>query len=174
MTDDAEILALPIELVQKKGYCFYWTINSREYLAEQFFAAHGYKKVDTIGWLKLSSKTGKESMSSPGCYFLHTMEFCHVGIKGDFKSVSAISKLRTHSNFICGPRREGSRKPTAIYELIEKFVPNGYYLDVFGRTWNDTIRRGWTSMGDQIKTEEYPVGIDLTMAQASSSSYGGG
>ena len=109
MMDDAEILALPIELVQKKGYCFYWTINSKDYLAEQFFAAHGYKKVDTIGWLKLSSKTGKESMSSPGCYFRHTMEFCHVGIKGDFKSVSAISKLRTHSNFICGPRREGSR-----------------------------------------------------------------
>ena len=47
-----------------------------------------------------------------------------------------------------GRRRGQSQKPTEIYEMIEKLVPNGRYLEVFARKNN--LRDYWVSVGNEV------------------------
>jgi mRNA (2'-O-methyladenosine-N6-)-methyltransferase len=45
-------------------------------------------------------------------------------------------------------RRGQSQKPEEIYEYIERLVPNGYYLEIFGRRNN--LRDYWVTIGNEI------------------------
>ena len=82
----------------------------------------GYKVVDMINWVKRSAK-GKIAKGH-GYYLQHAKETCLVGFKGDFQDyVKNCGPDVIYSN-----RRGQSQKPTEIYELIEKLVPEGYYL----------------------------------------------
>lgn len=49
---------------------------------------------------------------------------------------------------IFSERRGQSQKPTEIYEYIEKLVPNGYYLEIFGRRNN--LKDKWVTIGNEI------------------------
>ena len=44
--------------------------------------------------------------------------------------------------------RETSRKPDEIYEIIERMVPDGRRLELFGREHN--VRPGWLTLGNQL------------------------
>ena len=45
-------------------------------------------------------------------------------------------------------RRGQSQKPNELYEIAEKLIPNGYYLELFGRRNN--LRKGWITLGDEL------------------------
>jgi mRNA (2'-O-methyladenosine-N6-)-methyltransferase len=47
---------------------------------------------------------------------------------------------------IFSERRGQSQKPTEIYEYIEKIIPKGNYLEVFGRRNN--LRNNWVTIGN--------------------------
>jgi mRNA m6A methyltransferase catalytic subunit len=49
---------------------------------------------------------------------------------------------------ILGVKRMMSQKPMELYELIERLIPSGLYLEMFGRRNN--MREGWVTMGNQI------------------------
>ena len=44
--------------------------------------------------------------------------------------------------------RPQSQKPEEIYELIERLVPNGRYLEIFGRKNN--LRDFWVTIGNEV------------------------
>lgn len=50
---------------------------------------------------------------------------------------------------INAPRTKHSKKPEAVYEIIEKMYPNGAYLELFARSQ----RKGWTSWGAEIEND---------------------
>lgn len=52
------------------------------------------------------------------------------------------------SDVIYSERLGQSQKPLDIYELIERLVPNGYYLEVFGRRNN--LRNDWMTIGNEL------------------------
>ena len=52
------------------------------------------------------------------------------------------------SDIIFAERRGQSQKPQEIYELIEMLVPNGKYLEIFGRRNN--LRNHWITIGNEL------------------------
>ena len=52
------------------------------------------------------------------------------------------------SDVIFAERRGQSQKPEEIYELIERLVPNGRYLEIFGRKNN--LRDFWVTIGNEV------------------------
>jgi mRNA m6A methyltransferase catalytic subunit len=52
------------------------------------------------------------------------------------------------SDVIFSQRRGQSQKPTEVYELIERLVPTGSYLEIFGRRNN--LRDYWVTVGNEL------------------------
>lgn len=67
-----------------------------------------------------------------------------MAVKGNPKFNKSI-KL---SDVIYAERRGQSQKPEEIYELIEKLVPHGKYVEIFGRKNN--LRNYWVTIGNEL------------------------
>jgi len=52
------------------------------------------------------------------------------------------------SDVLFAPRRGQSQKPPEQYDLIESFVPNGKYMEIFARRNN--LRNHWHSVGLEL------------------------
>jgi len=78
-----------------------------------------------------------------GYYLQHTKETCLVGVKGNPPYNKSV-----FSDVIFSRRRGQSQKPEEIYEIIERLVPNGHYLEIFGRRNN--LRNYWVTIGNEI------------------------
>ena len=65
----------------------------------------------------------------------HCYEACIVGKKGKFTTdLKDITRTHNVNNLFYHPIEEPqSKKPDTIYEMIEEFVPNAHYLELFGR-----------------------------------------
>lgn len=64
---------------------------------------------------------------------------------------------------ISSERRGQSQKPEEIYELAEALVPNGRYLEIFGRKNN--LRNYWVTVGNEVTGQGLPT-EDLDAIQA--------
>lgn len=90
--------------------------------------------------------------------------------------MTCLFKFGTQLTFApCSERRGQSQKPTEIYELIEKLVPDGKYLEIFARKNN--LRDYWVSVGNEVTgtgaPEEDLLAIQLKQAP-SGAVYGAG
>ena len=95
-------------------------------------------------WVKVTNS--RRLAKSHGFYLQHAKEVCLVGKKGgDPKTY----QRNAGSDIIFAPRRGQSQKPTEIYEMIEKLVPGGKYLEVFARKNN--LRDFWVSVGNEAR-----------------------
>lgn len=105
--------------------------------------AWGYKLIDEIAWIK-KTVNGKIAKGH-GFYLQHAKETCLVGIKGE-------GKFNYNGNIGCdvifSERRGQSQKPNEIYDLVEQLVPNGFYLEIFGRRNN--LRNKWVTVGNEL------------------------
>lgn len=140
--NDNTISKMPIETLQKDGFIFIWTINAKLHFALELMKHWGYKYCDEIVWVK-QTVNGKIAKGH-GYYLQHTKETCLVGIKGNPK----YTKNNNNFDVIFSQRRGQSQKPTEIYERIEKLIPNGHYLEIFGRRNN--LRNYWVTIGNEI------------------------
>ena len=80
-----------------------------------------------------------------GYYLQHAKETCLVGYKGD---LGDLKRNGIDSDVIFSCRRGQSQKPEEIYEIVESLVPNGYYLEIFGRRNN--LHNGWVTIGNEL------------------------
>ncbi len=78
-----------------------------------------------------------------GYYLQHTKETCLIGVKGN-----PSFKQNVKCDVIFSKRRGQSQKPEEVYEYIENLVPNGYFLEIFGRRNN--LRNYWVTIGNEI------------------------
>ncbi len=97
--------------------------------------------VDEIAWIK-QTVNGKIAKGH-GYYLQHTKETCFVGVKGNPRYCKSVN-----SDVIFSRRRGQSQKPEEIYRIIENLVPNGYYLEIFGRRNN--LNNFWVTIGNEI------------------------
>ena len=106
--------------------------------------------VDEIVWVKqtINGKINK----GHGYYLQHAKETCLVGYKGDLGD-----RIRgsIDCDVIFSMRRGQSQKPEEIYDICESLVPQGYYLEIFGRRNN--LHDGWVTIGNELW-----AGRDLT------------
>ena len=77
-----------------------------------------------------------------GFYFRNTTELVLFGVRG--KDVRTLAPGRRQVNILKTIKREHSRKPDELYDLVEA-CSWGPYLELFARG----PRAGWTAWGDQ-------------------------
>jgi len=142
--DDTCILNLPIPKLQSDGFLLVWTINAKYRLALQLFKRWGYRIVNDIAWVKQT--VNRKIARGHGFYLQHAKETCLVGFKGEEKKVKFVSGVC--ADVIYSERKGQSQKPIEIYEYIERLVPNGCYLEIFGRRNN--LRNYWVTIGNEL------------------------
>jgi mRNA (2'-O-methyladenosine-N6-)-methyltransferase len=142
---DAEISALPLPTLQSQGgFLFIWTINQKYAKAIEMFCEWGYRLVDEIVWVK--STVNRRLAKGHGYYLQHAKETCLVGYKQ--RVGNSLSHFGVAEDVLFAERRGQSQKPVEIYELIEKLVPGGRYLEIFGRRNN--LRDCWVTIGNEL------------------------
>ncbi|KEJ82910.1 MT-A70 family protein [Oxytricha trifallax] len=150
---EEQILSMPVELIQERGFFFLWTTNAKRQMCEKFLEGRGYKIATYLEWFKTDN--GETLIHGIGGYFSHCVEECIIGVKGDIKYLEERFNLQRVKNGILDYRRQTSQKPVQIYEMIEKLSPYGWLLDIFGTFINR--RHRWVFLGnesDRMKREK--------------------
>ena len=110
--------------------------------------AWGFTYKTNIVWEKVR-KDGQPDGRGVGFYFRNVTELLLFGIKGDKNRT--LAPARSQVNLLRTMKREHSRKPDEVYEIIEK-CSEGPYLELFARG----VRDGWTLWGDQANKDYIP------------------
>ncbi|KAG0170659.1 hypothetical protein DFQ28_011215 [Apophysomyces sp. BC1034] len=134
---------IPIPKLQKNGFIFIWVINNKYAKAFELMERWGYTYVDDITWVKQT--VNRRMAKGHGYYLQHAKETCLVGKKGEDPPNCRHS---VGSDVIFSERRGQSQKPEELYELIEELVPDGKYLEIFGRKNN--LRDYWVTIGNEL------------------------
>lgn len=138
--------------------CVMWTMWCFMDQAIELMEYWGFEYVTGGAWNKLT-KNGKQTFGT-GYIMRGSSEPFIIGKFGNPK-LKKDRKKNTRDSFFTGEipenlhdldniminalRREHSRKPDEMYEVIEKIF-HGAYLELFART----NREGWTSWGDEV------------------------
>ncbi|KAI8076669.1 MT-A70-domain-containing protein [Gilbertella persicaria] len=138
---DICIEEIPIPKLSTNGFLFIWVINNKYAKAFELMERWGYAYVDDITWVKQT--VNRRMAKGHGYYLQHAKETCLVGVKGTPNCRHSVG-----SDVIFSERRGQSQKPEELYEMIEELVPNGKYLEIFGRKNN--LRDYWVTIGNEL------------------------
>eukprot|EP00924_Labyrinthula_sp_SR-Ha-C_P006146 snap_masked-scaffold_54-processed-gene-1.76-mRNA-1 protein AED:0.37 eAED:0.37 QI:0/-1/0/1/-1/1/1/0/317 len=163
---DDELLNFDFTRVMGNGYYFVWCINSKLELCLEWMRKYNVRRVEVIEWIKTTDNN--KPFSSMGHWLRHRKEMCLVGRKGDFKDEWLFQK---ESDVIIDKVTIPMAKSKKIYELIERCLPNGYYLELFGR--GNNIRNKWLTIGNEVPqvlssdlvVEDKIYGFDLSTGE---------
>ena len=149
MTFD-EITALPVpELAHEKSHLYLWVPNALLPEGLAVMSAWGFKYKSNLVWHKVRKDGGSDGRGV-GFYFRNVTELVLFGIRG--KNMRTLAPGRRQVNLIATRKREHSRKPDELYELIEACSP-GPYLELFARG----TRPGWSMFGNQADDSYAPT-----------------
>jgi len=151
---DKHIQSMDINALQEKdgGFLFIWVINAKYIKTLDMIEKWGYTYVDEITWVKRTIH--RRLAKGHGYYLQHAKENCIIAVKGQSEShqqeilKSARERVANLSDVIFSDRRGQSQKPEDIYHFIEQMVPNGNYLEIFGRRNN--LRDYWVTIGNEL------------------------
>jgi len=138
-----EILALPVpKAALDKGHLYLWVPNA--FLAEGLavLKAWGFTYKTNIVWHKIRKDGGPDGRGV-GFYFRNTTELVLLGVRGNLRT---LPPGRKQVNIIKTPKREHSKKPDELYQIIEACSP-GPYLELFARG----KREGWRQWGNEVE-----------------------
>ena len=146
----AQICALPVsELLAETAHLYLWAPNALIAEGLQVMEAWGFTYKSNLIWAK-RRKDGGPDGRGVGFYFRNTTELILFGVKG---SMRTLPPGRRQVNIIETRKREHSRKPDALYDVVEACSP-GPYLEMFARH----PRRGWSVFGDESAEDATPRG----------------
>ncbi|MGH9844183.1 MAG: MT-A70 family methyltransferase [Blastocatellia bacterium] len=146
LTED-EIKALPVvEALAEQSHLYLWVPNAllKEGLA--VMEAWGFTYKTNIVWHKVRKDGGPDGRGV-GFYFRNTTELVLFGVRGHLRT---LAPGRSQVNIIKSQKREHSRKPDELFDIIESCSP-GPYLELFARGH----RASWHQWGDQA--DDYDI-----------------
>jgi N6-adenosine-specific RNA methylase IME4 len=143
------IAALPVQELAAEDCClFMWVVWPTLPEALDIIKGWGFKyKTCGFSWIKAHAnqvemfQDDNETYMGLGYWTRANSEVCLLATRGKPK--------RKHADVrqaIIEPRREHSRKPSCVYDRIERLV-DGPYLELFARTQ----RKGWESWGNETE-----------------------
>lgn len=136
-----EIMEIPVSLVaNESSHLYLWVPNALLPEGLAVMKAWGFNYKSNIVWHKVRKDGGPDGRGV-GFYFRNTTEIILFGIRGRMRT---LQPGRSQVNIIRTQKQEHSRKPEALYEIIEKCSP-GPYLEIFARG----KRSGWDVFGNQ-------------------------
>lgn len=153
-----EILELPVpRLAAAKSHLYLWVPNALLQEGLKVMEAWGFTYKSNLVWFKVRKDGGPDGRGV-GFYFRNVTELILFGVRG---SMRTLQPGRTQVNLLSTRKREHSRKPDEIYDLIEGCSP-GPYLELFARF----RRSGWDQWGNEDVEENSFQGIAKRKAHA--------
>src|SRR5437879_7113362 len=124
-----EIAALPVAgLSMPQSHLYLWCPNALLFEALQIMKSWGFTYKTNIVWAK-RRKDGGPDGRGVGFYFRNVTELLLFGVKGGLRT---LPPGRRQVNMLETRKREHSRKPDEIYDIIESCSP-GPFLELFAR-----------------------------------------
>lgn len=142
-----EIKEIPVHLAAaEKSHLYLWVPNAL--LAEGLAVMHawGFQYKSNIVWHKVR-KDGEPDGRGVGFYFRNTTELVLFGVRGKLRT---LAPGRRQVNIIKTRKREHSRKPDELYDVIEACSP-GPFLELFARGVHGD---NWHQWGNQVEDYE--------------------
>lgn len=145
-----EILRIPVASVTAgSAHLYLWVPNALLLEGLRVLDAWGFTYKTNIVWHKVRKDGGPDGRGV-GFYFRNVTELVLFGVRG--KNVRTLSPGRKQVNIIRSMKREHSRKPDELYEIIEACSP-GPRLELFARG----VRQGWSVWGNQASEDYSPT-----------------
>lgn len=144
-----DIQALPVAtLLDETAHLYLWVPNALLPQGIETLEAWGFKYKSNIIWHKVRKDGGSDGRGV-GFYFRNVTEIVLFGVKG--RNARTRAAGRRQVNLLATRKREHSRKPDELYDIVEACSP-GPYLELFARG----ARRGWDVWGDQASADYKP------------------
>jgi N6-adenosine-specific RNA methylase IME4 len=151
-----EILELPVSKVAAaKSHLYLWVPNALLKEGLQVMEAWGFTYKTNLVWYKVRKDGGPDGRGV-GFYFRNVTELILFGVKG---SMRTLQPGRTRVNLFSSRKREHSRKPDELYEILESCSP-GPYLELFARF----RRPGWDQWGNEDVERNSLTGVAKRIA----------
>lgn len=136
-----EIVRLPVpQITMPNAHLYLWVPNALLKEGLQVMEAWGFTYKSNLVWYKVRKDGGPDGRGV-GFYFRNVTELILFGVKG---SMRTLDPGRTQVNLISTQKREHSRKPDELYDVIEACSP-GPYIELFARF----AREGWHQWGNE-------------------------
>jgi N6-adenosine-specific RNA methylase IME4 len=146
-----EIIELPVaRLAAAQSHLYLWVPNALLQEGLRVMEAWGFTYKSNLVWHKIRKDGGPDGRGV-GFYFRNVTELVLFGVRG---SMRTLPPGRRQVNILATRKREHSRKPDEIYDIIESCSP-GPYLEVFARF----RRPGWKQWGNEDVEENSIYGV---------------
>lgn len=146
-----EIIDLPVSKVAAaKSHLYLWVPNALLLEGLKVMEAWGFTYKTNIVWYKVRKDGGPDGRGV-GFYFRNVTELLLFGVKG---SMRTLQPGRTQVNLFPTRKREHSRKPDEVFDIVESCSP-GPYLELFARF----ARSGWDQWGNEDVEENSFHGV---------------
>ncbi len=143
----AEIEAIPVaSACADAAHLYLWVPNALLQSGLDVMEHWGFTYKTNLVWHKVRKDGGPDGRGV-GFYFRNTTELVLFGVRGKLRT---LPPGRRQVNIIRSRKREHSRKPDELYEIIEACSP-GPYLELFARGRRSDL---WTVWGDQSASYE--------------------
>ena len=137
-----EIFELPIsEFSAAASHLYLWVPNALIAEGLEVMRRWGFTYKSNLVWYKIRKDGGPDGRGV-GFYFRNVTELVLFGVRG---SMRTLAPGRRQVNLLATQKREHSRKPEELYEIIEQCSP-GPYLELFARH----SRAGWMQWGNEV------------------------
>jgi len=147
--DTGRICSLPVaEITAPVSHLYLWVPNALLPDGLAVMQAWGYTYKSNIVWHKVRKDGGSDGRGV-GFYFRNVTELVLFGVRG--QNARTLAPGRRQVNYLATRKREHSRKPDELYEVIEACSP-GPRIELFARG----VRQGWQSWGNQANETYEP------------------
>lgn len=137
------IRALPVNrLLADTAHLYLWVPNALLAEGMQVLSDWGFTYKTNLVWYKVRADGGPDRRGV-GFYFRNVTELVLFGTHG--RNARTLAAGRRMPNLLASRKREHSRKPDELYEVIEACSPEPR-LELFARH----RRMGWTQWGDGL------------------------
>ncbi len=141
MSND-EIKDIPVpDLADSQSHLYLWVPNALVETGLEVLKHWGFEYKTNLVWFKVRKDGGADGRGV-GFYFRNVTELILFGVKGHLRT---FSPGRRQVNLLATQRREHSRKPDELYDIIEQCSP-GPHLELFARH----RREGWVQWGNEM------------------------
>ena len=144
-------MELPVpSLAAARSHLYLWVPNALLPVGVEVMRRWGFTYKTNLVWYKIRKDGGPDGRGV-GFYFRNVTELILFGVRG---SMRTLQPGRTQVNLFATRKREHSRKPDEMYDVIEACSP-GPYLELFARF----RREGWSQWGNEDVEENSLYGV---------------
>lgn len=142
-----EIYELPVaQLAAERSHLYLWVPNALLAEGLETMKRWGFTYKTNLVWYKIR-KDGGPDRRGVGFYFRNVTEMVLFGVRGS--NIRTLDAGRKQPNILVSRKREHSRKPDDLYDIIES-CSWGPYLELFARF----SRPDWTQWGNEVDPDE--------------------